>query len=195
VNRCVSVPLVPLLALAMAISGCAQLPFTGGPRTDLGATESFELLGRVYVRFGARAFSGSLRWRHALPADEVWLGGPLGQTAAHIVRDADGAALTTADQQTYRSTSLDALTREGLGWTLPLADLSFYVQRMVPQEAAADAERDSERRLLRVARNGWEVQWIEREPAAGATRLPRIELRKDDVEIRLVVDQLDLVAQ
>jgi outer membrane lipoprotein LolB len=195
VNRRASVSLVPLLALAMAISGCAQLPFGGGRSTELGATESFELLGRVYVRFGPRAFSGSLRWRHALEADEVWLGGPLGQTAAHIVRDSAGAALTTADQQTYRSMSLDALTRDGLGWTLPLADLSFYVQGKVPQEAAADAERDSELRVLRVARNGWEVQWIEREPVAGATRLPRIELRKDEVEIRLVVDRLDLDAQ
>jgi outer membrane lipoprotein LolB len=190
VSRCAGAGLAPWLALAMLISGCAELPFAGGPRKDLGAAESFELLGRVYVRFGSRAFSGSLRWRHALEADEVWLGAPLGQTAAHIVRDAHGAVLTTADQLIYRSLSLDALTREGLGWALPLADLSYYVQGRVPSEATHVA-RDSEGRLARLARDGWDVQWIQREDASGESRLPRIELRKDDVEIRFVIDRLD----
>jgi outer membrane lipoprotein LolB len=174
----------------MLIAGCAELPFPGAARKDQGAVESFELLGRVYVRFAARAFSGSLRWRHALKADEVWLSGPLGQTAAHILRDAEGAVLTTAEQLSYRSVSLDALTREGLGWTLPLADLSYYVQRKAPPEATRLA-RDGEGRLLRLERDGWEVQWIARDADAGEMRLPRIELRKDDVEIRLVVDRLD----
>jgi outer membrane lipoprotein LolB len=179
-------------ALVMLIAGCAELPVPGGTRRHYGAAESFELLGRVYVRFAARAFSGSLRWRHALVADEVWLGAPLGQTAAHIVRDAHGAVLTTAEQLSYRSVSLDALTREGLGWTLPLADLSYYVQRKAPPEATRLAY-DDEGRLLRLERDGWEVRWIARDAGAGEVRPPRIELRRDDVEIRLVVDRFDAV--
>ena len=81
--------LCAVLALLVALGGCAQMPW--GSTAESGTTETFEAFGRVYVRYGARAFSGTLRWRHAPEADEVWLGGPLGQTAAHIVRDGSGA--------------------------------------------------------------------------------------------------------
>jgi outer membrane lipoprotein LolB len=167
------------------LSACAQLPWVAPP----GTPQAFETQGRVYVRYGAQAFSGSLRWQHEPYADQVWLGGPLGQTAAHIVRDSGGAVLTTADQKVYRSTSIEALTREGLGWTLPLADLSYYVLGIVPADAEV-LERGSGGRPVRATREGWMVRWAplgdERDGAA-----QRIELTKDEVEIRFVVDKLD----
>jgi len=170
----------------VTLAACAQLPWVAAP----GNPQRFETQGRVYVRYGTQAFSGSLRWRHAPYADEVWLGGPLGQTAAHIVRDAEGAALTTADQRVYRSTSIEALTREGLGWTLPLADLSYYVLGAVPPQAAV-LERSDDNRLVRASNAGWTVRWIPLEADGAGTRAQRIELAKDEVEIRFVVDRLE----
>lgn len=176
---------VGLLLTAVLVGACAQLPWVAPP----GTPQAFEAQGRVYVRYGAQAFSGSLRWQHEPYADQVWLGGPLGQTAAHIVRDSGGAVLTTADQKVYRSTSIEALTREGLGWTLPLADLSYYVLGMVPADAQV-LERGPGERPVRAARAGWTVRWVPvAEGREGAAQ--RIELTKDDVEIRFVVDQLD----
>jgi len=181
-----------LLVLALWLGGCAQMPFGAHENAN---PEAFEAQGRVYVRYGTRAFSGSLRWRHAPHADEVWLGGPLGQTAAHIVRDSGGAVLTTADQQVYRSTSIEALTRDGLGWALPLADLSYYVMGKVPEDAAASAERDASGRIARATRNGWTVRWVALGEGATPDSPGRIELTRDDVEIRFVVDRLDSAAQ
>jgi outer membrane lipoprotein LolB len=178
-----------LLALCAGLAGCAQLPFFQA--RESGNPEAFEAQGRVYVRYGPRAFSGALRWQHAAHADQVWLGGPLGQTVAHIARDSSGAELTTADQQVYRATSIEALTREGLGWSLPLADLSYYVVGEVPPEAASGAERDASGRIVRVAHDGWSVRWVALDPQASAERPGRIELGKDDVEIRFVVDRLE----
>lgn len=174
------------------MSGCAQLPWMAAG--DSGVAEVFEAQGRVYVRYGPRAFSGSLRWRHAAERDEVWLGGPFGQTAAHIVRDDTGAILTTTDQQEYRASSIEALTREGLGWSLPLADLSYYVLGKVPQDAAATAERDPSGRIVRATRDGWSVRWVALGDEGSAPRPGRIELSKDEVEIRFVVDWLDRAA-
>ena len=179
-----------LAAVLLAAGGCAHVPWG---TSESGTAEAFEAFGRVYVRYGPRAFSGTLRWRHAARADEVWLGGPLGQTAAHLVRDGSGAVLTTADQQVYRSTSIDALTREGLGWTLPLADLSYYVLGKVPQYAAPSAERDASGRLVSAVRDGWTVRWTPLAQVQGSERLWRIDLVKDEVEIRFVLDRLESV--
>jgi len=171
------------------LAGCAQFPFMS--ERQPAATDAFEALGRVYVRFGPRGFSGTLRWRHDGQSDEVWLGGPLGQTAAHILRDASGATLTTADQRTYSAWSIESLTEDGLGWRLPLADLSFYVLGQVPPAADASAARDSLGRLQRLEHNGWTVRWLGTEPGAAPAALPRLNLVRDDVEIRFVIDRLD----
>ena len=179
---------IAAVAALIVLGGCAGMPFLGGG--EQGNSQAFEAQGRVYVRYGHRAFSGSLRWVHAPHQDEVWLGGPFGQTAAHIVRDSAGAVLTTADQQVYRSTSIEALTRDGLGWSLPLADLSYYVMGQVPEDAAADAVRDENGRLVRASRAGWSVRWVALADAS-PQRPGRIELSKDDVEIRFVVDDLE----
>lgn len=174
-----------LLAAPFALGACAELPFLSA-KTEQGSAQAFELQGRVYVRFGPKAFSGSLRWQHAPVRDEVWLGGPLGQTGAHILRDASGAVLTTADQQVYRAMSIEALTREGLGWSLPLDDLSYYVLGMAPPGAETPAQPDAG-----LARDGWSVRWTARADAAADAPPARLDLAKEDVEIRLVVDRLE----
>jgi len=183
-----------MAALVVLVTGCAGLAVFEREKLAAGSDESFELQGRVYVRFEARAFSGSMRWRHALDGDEVWLSGPLGQTAAYIVRNSLGATLTTADQQTYRSTSLDALMRDGLGWALPLADLSYYVLGRVPPGGAESiVERDADRRLVQVVRDDWEVRLVPGYNSNAAHHPMRLRMRKDEIEIRLVIDRLEPV--
>ena len=179
------------LIVAALLAGCAQLPFMA--ERQQAASEAFEALGRVYVRYGTRGFSGTLRWRHDRQSDEVWLGAPFGQTAAHILRDESGATLTTADQRTYQAWSIESLTEDGLGWRLPLADLSFYVLSQVPPAAEGTAVRDPQGRLQRVEHNGWTVRWLgaDAEPDLAPAALPRLNMVRDDVEIRFVIDRLD----
>lgn len=179
------------LALALAVAGCAELRILAGGRSEAGAATPFEMLGRVYVRYGERAFSGSMRWLHSQPSDELWLGGPLGQTAAHIRRDASGATLTTADQKTYSAFSLEGLTEKGLGWSLPVADLSYYVLGLAPEAASANVVRDAQGRLREVRHDGWEVRWADSSSGGTGDRPGRLEMRRGDVEIRLVIDRLD----
>lgn len=179
-----------ILLSAFLVSGCASLLTSKEPVA--GTSESFELQARVFVRFATGAFSGSIRWRHAQASDEVWLGGPLGQTAAHIERGAEGATLTTADQQSYRSSSIEDLTRRGLGWALPLAELSYYVLGQIPQGLTEDrVERDAQRRISRLVHDGWDIDLTHAELPSATPHPIRLRMRKDDVEIRLVIDQLE----
>jgi len=173
------------LAASFVLGACAELPFFAGGAKQ-GNPQAFEMQGRVYVRFGPKAFSGSLRWQHESVRDEVWLGGPLGQTGAHILRDSSGAALTTADQQVYRAMSIESLTREGLGWSLPLADLSYFVLGTAPPGTTRPEGPDTT-----LTRDGWKVRWIVRESAPADVPPTRLDLAKDDVEIRLVIDRLE----
>jgi outer membrane lipoprotein LolB len=164
----------------------------GRDQSVAGSAESFEMQGRIYARFGAHAFSGSIRWRHTRAADELWLGGPLGQTVIHIMRDVDGATLTTANGQVYRAFSLEGLMQDALGWAMPLADLSHYVLGEVPPGVEESAvKRDANGRLLAVSRNGWTVALTGPQQPEPAVRPTRLTMSKDSVEVRMVIDQLD----
>jgi outer membrane lipoprotein LolB len=178
-------------SLLLALGGCATL----GPNTEreAGPVEPFELQGRVFARFGTSAFTGTIRWQHELAGDQVWLGGPFGQGAAHIERGAEGATLTTADHQTYHANSVESLTRNGLGWALPLADLGYYVLDKPPvANGEARVQRNGQEQIVRVTHDGWNVDLTRAEPGSAVTHPTRIRLSREGVEIRLVIDHLEI---
>src|SRR3982074_266167 len=98
------------IALCVALlSACASV----APPRPLDTARSFELAGRIVVRYQDRGFSSSLRWTQAGARDEIWLTAPLGQTIARLESDANGATLTGADQKEYRAASIESLTKSG----------------------------------------------------------------------------------
>ena len=176
------------LAAALIVAGCATLsPDAGGPGEP--SPTPFDLSGRVLVSYDGRAFSSGLRWQHGPGRDEIWLLTPIGQTLAHIVNEPDGATLTGADQQQYRAISVDSLTRQALGWELPLARLQYWVRgEIAPGSAPGAVERDANQRLIRLEQHGWRIVFANY-PLEEHEGLPRrLDLARDDHEIRLVID-------
>src|SRR5690606_18720875 len=81
-------------ALAMLLAGCA--PLTRAPMlapASRSAASAFLLEGRISATDGTRAASGRIEWRHAPGGDRWTAYSPLGQIAARLESDADGARL------------------------------------------------------------------------------------------------------
>jgi outer membrane lipoprotein LolB len=102
-----------LCALSL-LGACASVaPRDAGPRA-----EPFDVLGRVLVSYDGRSFSSSVRWQHGAEADELWLMTSTGQTLAYLRDDRNGATITGADQVKYQGSTVESLTKQGLGWEL-----------------------------------------------------------------------------
>jgi outer membrane lipoprotein LolB len=175
---------IAAFTIALTAAGCATV---GLPPP---AAQPFDLSGRVLVSFDARAFSSSLRWQHVAERDELWLLTPLGQAMAHIVSVPEGATVTGADQKQYRGADVEALTRQALGWELPLTRLQYWVRgEPAPGEAPQSASRDGAGRLAGFIQAEWQVR-IERYADGQYGGLPhRVELKRAGSEsIRLVID-------
>ena len=176
-----------VMAMAGLLSACALLP---GVRDDAQQRSApFDILGRVLVAYGNKGFTSNLRWQHELERDELWLLTPTGQALAHIVDTPHGATLTSIDQTAYHAGSVESLTRQALGWELPLTRLQYWVRGLpVPEIPAGAAERDSAGRLVKLAQDGWVVNYeypATTEPEAQ----PRlVELSNSENRIRLVID-------
>lgn len=181
------------VGLSMLLFACAAPPPVVAPDAAAGAVEFFELSGRVAVKLDGRGHSARMRWRHQPESDALWLYSPVGSTIASLYADGEMATLVTAKKETFRSENVQALTREVLGWDLPLPGLKYWVLgRVDPDEPIEDAVFDEQQRLVRLAQGGWNIDFVGYHDTAP---LPAsMVLRFSDLRMRLLIDRWDLSA-
>jgi outer membrane lipoprotein LolB len=96
-------------------------------------------------------------------------------------------SLTASDQKVYQARDVETLTAQVLGWRLPLEGLPDWVRGHAAAGAPAQTKLDDTQRLAELRQSGWLVEFLDYNDASG---LPaRLRLSREDVEIRLVIDQ------
>ncbi len=172
-----------LIWVFLLLAGCAAIEPQPAPAGPVG--DAFYVSGRVSVKYATEAVSGKFTWQHDPASDDLLLSNPLGQGMARIVRRDALASLTTSDQKVYQASDVESLTEQVLGWRLPLAGLPDWVRGRAAAGAPAQERRDSAHRLAELRQSGWLVEFLDY-----AYGLPqRLRLSRDDMEIRLVIDQ------
>lgn len=172
-----------VLALLL-LAGCATMQEQAAPTATIGG--AFQVSGRVSVKYGTEAASGKIDWRHDAEGDDMLISNPLGQGVARIERQQGRVRLTTSEQKMYQAEDVEALTERVLGWRLPLAGLPDWVRGRAAPGAPAQTRPDGAARLAELRQSGWIVEFLEFD----GNGLPaRLRMSRDDVEIRLVIDQ------
>ena len=183
--------LLPLLVTLLA--ACAQQPrLELSPRPARATIVSYTLEGRVSVKRGDTARQAALVWQHNAERDEIELSGPLGQKAARLSRDAGGARLETASRETVVADDWSSLSERVLGVALPLDNLAHWVTATIDAEAGQDEQRDPLGRPQLVRVDGWRIDYLAYESAAPDALPALIELRRDDIDVRLKIDSWQL---
>ena len=149
--------------------------------------DAFYISGRVSVKYGAEAASGKIAWQHDAASDDLLFSTPLGQGMARIVRHDGVMSLTTSDQKVYQAGDAETLTERALGWRLPLTGLPDWVRGRAAAGAPAQTRLDRSQRLAELRQSGWLVEFLEYKSENGPPSVLR--LSRQDVEIRLVIDQ------
>lgn len=179
------------IALAIALAACApsSLERAAPGQALLAPRASFEVTGRLTVRYGANALAANFRWRHEGDRDEVDLASPLGQTLAQLVGDADGVRLTSADGRVDTADDWTALTQRSLGWPLPVGGLAFWIQGAARERAPFAVEPDVGGHPSVLRQDGWTIVYHGFATAShDAVRPTRMTLSYSDVELRLAID-------
>lgn len=154
--------------LAWVLAGCAVSPVLPPRPAEI---REFAFVGRIAVRQGDTRHHVNVDWRHSTAADEILLTTPLGQGVAEIVRDAAGARLTLADRRAFVANDWSALSQRVFGFPLPLNASSRWLLGDIS------------------ATEGWRVTIVERESAAADALPAVIELERDDIAVRLKIDE------
>ena len=173
--------------LALTLGGCASLPPPPHTAGRMEIQPEWVLQGRIGIRNDEQSLSGQVHWQHGADADDLLMTSPLGQGVARIVRDAQGVTLEVPNQPTRRARDAETLTRETLGYALPVAGLAWWVQARPDPARAFEAKRDEAGRLVQLKQDGWTIDYLQY--AADAPDRPRIlVVTREGLEIRLVAD-------
>lgn len=175
-----------VLAITLLLAACAQQPQRNLVRPAREAITSFVLEGRVSVKRGSEARQAGITWKRAGEREDIALSGPLGQQAAHLWRDQHGARLDTADHQSYTAADWESLSERVLGVALPLDNLSRWITGAGATEVL---ERDGAGRQARATADGWRIDYLGYESDSFDALPILIELQRDDIRVRLKVDQ------
>lgn len=163
------------LAVALVLAACASQPATRDEGLPLGPPlERFAADGRISLRQGDRSDHFQFDWQHAPDRDVVLFSTPLGQGLAELGRDPAGAWLKVPGKAEQRAADLSALTQKLLGASLPLEVLAGWM--------------GGSRTELQGEVDGWLIT-VSESMSHRERRLPRrIEVRRDDIELRIVVN-------
>jgi outer membrane lipoprotein LolB len=177
----------PVLALAAALSvlaGCATAPRSTAVVAPY--QETLELTGRIAISFTRdgkkEALNGNFNWQQNPARTDVSLNSPTGQTMAKITVTPTAATLQQSGEPARTAPDLDSLTRQTLGWTLPVSGLRDWLQGYATD---SDGKRD-----------GWKIDYLGWQDEAAAVPQPRrIDVTRlalgqqvDEMSIRIVLD-------
>ncbi len=178
---------LPALLGLSCLAGCASWFSVGVPLPERAALERFSLEGRFSLSYEGRSYSGRLSWRHVGARNEVLLSSPFGQGLAEIVTGEDLARLTTAEGQVHVAADAETLTRQVLGYALPLSRLTDWVRGR--HGSGAQVVFDAFGRVQRLRQDGWEIDYGYADDAALAPPVRIFAERFGEMALRLRIDE------
>jgi len=102
---------------------------------------------------------------------------------------AAGVVLIDADGKIIRADDAESLLLQTIGWRLPVAGLKYWVRGLAVPGVYASERRDLQGRLLALGQSGWAVSYVRYHSIEGVGWPAKLRLARDDVTLRLVIDE------
>lgn len=207
-----------VIAATLLLAGCAAQPVRQALPPELAAAAeaaqlvreselrrqpAWSMQGRIAVSSGRNGGSGRIDWVQDGGGFDMSLSAPVTRQSWRLVGDAGNARLEGLDGGTREGTDAATLLREATGWEIPVTALADWVRGLrAPGAGEASAVYGVGGRLLRMEQGGWTIDYHWPVPgsgdaAAGTTPIlpTRLDARRGDASVRLIVDQWAPAAQ
>lgn len=166
----------PRAARALLAASVLLLAACGGPqvRRDVpvddawpASPDAWAMTGKIAVSDGEDGGSGHIHWRQDGERFRIEIRAPVSRRTWRLSGGPEGATLEGLDGGPRSGPDAEALLRDAVGWTVPVADLVAWA-RGQGGDGIADIDRDDAGRPRLLRQRGWTVEyraWFEGEPA------------------------------
>lgn len=187
-----------ILALGISLPGCAGFgpeplrgPLTGAQQT-LYSLKNWRMEGRIGVRTDADAWQANLFWEHDSAQDRLRVSGPLSQGMLSIVVQKDLILVNRGEGRSELSRDPDALLRERLGFSVPLASLRYWILGVPDPGLAYSSIYGDDGAWNGFRQNGWTVG-LDRMLNVGDRVLPqKMRVYGSGVRLTIVTDNWEI---
>ena len=196
-------PRVALLAGIglLALAGCRTTqvpapiigPGPGAPwaeqRDALAKVTHYTLGGRVAVAANGQGFSGALRYQQQQERRaDLAIDGPLGMGGVRVSVDGDQVGISNSRGESFDGPAARAELEQRLGFTLPLAELRWWLLGL-PAPGEAALEQDPVTGEIRAfQQNGWRVAIDARAAAMGFALPQRLVVARDGARMKVLIE-------
>lgn len=174
-------------ATLLVLAGCVGVPPIPREAIEAPLSANWTLQGRIGIQTDEQSLSGNVRWQHRTDSDDLLMTSPLGQGVARVVRTAEGVTLEVPNQPARHAADAESLTREVLGYALPVSGLAWWIQARPAPDRAFEATRDTAGRISQLKQDGWVIDYLQY--AVDSPARPRkLVVAREGLQIRLVAD-------
>lgn len=185
-----------LLAFLLA-SGCAHRSLT--PPQDvlehqrqLQAIGDWQLAGKLGIRTADDSGSASVKWQQQPNTYQINLSGPLGQKSMIITGSPGKVRLEQTGEPPQEAKTAEALIKKTAGWTLPVAQLAYWVRGVpAPKLRITHLHQNDNGLIEQLNQGGWAISYSNyRDQTFNGTNMPlpgKIIAEYQDVRLTLVI--------
>lgn len=185
-----------LLALLLA-SGCAHRSLTPPQNVlehqrQLQAIGDWQLTGKLGIRTADDSGSASVKWQQQPATYQINLSGPLGQKSMIITGSPGKVRLEQTGESPQEAKTAEALIKKTAGWTLPVAQLAYWVRGVpAPKLRITHLHQNDNGLIERLDQGGWAISYSNyRDQTFNGTNMPlpgKIIAEYQDVRLTLVI--------
>ena len=161
-----------LLAFLL-LAGCAhqpeQMPIGDWSerQAQLDKLNHWQVTGKLGVRIPGDNGSANLRWRQENKHYNIDLSGPLGSGRVAISGQPGQVNMQQAGEQPLSATTAEELILYSTGWTIPVAQLVYWVRALpAPEQKVTHWEKNELDQITLLEQAGWRVQYSQYQPVS-----------------------------
>ena len=183
-------PIFPALAAITLLAACTSMNTPVQTQAQQKWREQqtenpFEANGRIGIKMQQTGHNASFDWTRQNQVETLDINTPLGNTVGQLCRDKTGVIATDYKGRQYTADTPEALSRQLLGYPLPLQHLSVWANgewvKGIPHQFGAEGQ---------LQQLGWQIRREANED--GSARI--LQLENGQLTLRMVFTQYQTLA-
>ncbi|MFN3234546.1 MAG: lipoprotein insertase outer membrane protein LolB [Gammaproteobacteria bacterium] len=172
--------------LCCTLVACAQKPSPTKLHNNQSLKE-WQILGLVALNMPNQHVSATLNWVQDNQNYRLDLVGTLGIGHVSIIGSPQFIQLETAKGREYSAKNPKALMQKTLGWSLPIADLYYWIRGLPAPDKAYQAQYGVGHQLLELQQNGWQIKYQQYAIFNNYALPSRMELKSHGIQVKIAL--------